>query len=140
MGLDNYAAHGPDREFQNGELVFCSDQDLEAMGFEPLTDDDIEAFEQADIHLCGGVLSGAEGSFRGKVYDLLVHDITGESLYQAWIPPQRVKKMYEALMRCDPKTAVERNYVYNLKETDIINLRKFFRVCSERNLGLTAWS
>jgi hypothetical protein len=140
MGLDNYARRGPDRELQNGELDFCNDEDLEAMGFEPLTDDDIEAFKQADIHLCGGILSGAEGSFRGKVYVLLVLDITGESLYQEWIPPERVKRMYEALMKCDPKTAVERDYVYDLKESTIINLRKFFRVCAERNLGLTGWS
>jgi hypothetical protein len=140
MGLDNYALRGPDREFHNGELGFCNDKEFEVMGFEALTDDDIEAFKQADIQLCGGVLSGAEGSFRGKVYVLLVLDITNESLYQEWIPPKRVKKMYEALMNCDPKTAVQRDYVYAVKESTIINLRKFFRVCAERNLGLTGWS
>jgi len=70
----------------------------------------------------------------------LVQDITGESLYQEWIPPGRVKKMYEDLMKCDPKEVLKGQYVYNLNESSIINLRKFFKVCAERNLGLVGWS
>jgi hypothetical protein len=140
MGLDNYALRGPDRALTAEEQEFESDENLERLGFKPLSDEDIEAFEEADIHLSGGVLSGEDGSFRGKVYDLLVQDITGESLYQEWIPPGRVKKMYEALMKCDPKEGLKGKYAYNLNESSIISLRKFFKVCAERNLGLVGWS
>ena len=140
MGLDNYALQGPDRALAAEEREFEPDEDLERLGFKPLSDEDIEAFEEADIHLSGGVLSGEDGGFRGKVYDLLVQDITGESLYQEWIPPGRVKKMYEALMKCDPKEVLKGEYGYDLSESSIINLRKFFKVCAERNLGLVGWS
>jgi hypothetical protein len=48
MGLDTYASRSPD--------------DIE------LTEEDIQAFQEADITLCGGLFSGNDGSFRGKVY------------------------------------------------------------------------
>lgn len=115
MGLDTYAMRGPDKE---------------------LTIEDLKAFQTADIQLCGGILSGPPDSFRGKVYDGLIQEITGESLYQEWIPPKRVKKMYEALMKCNPKEAAKGDYVYSITEADTIDLRKFSRVCAERNLGL----
>ena len=140
MGLDNYALRGPDRALTAEEPEFQSDEDLERLGFKPLSDEDIEAFEEADIHLSGGVLSGEDGGFRGKVYLLLIHDITGEFLSQEWIPPGRVKKMYEALRQCDPKEVLKNQQFYDLNESSIINLRKFFKVCAERNLGLVAWS
>lgn len=80
-------------------------------------------------------MSGPPDSFRGKVYDDLIRDITGESLYQEWIPPDRVKKMYQALMKCDPKEMAEDDD----DEMAIINFRKFFKVCGDRNLGLMGW-
>ena len=119
MGLDTYALRGPDKE---------------------LTKEDLEAFEAADIHLCGGIVSGPPDSFRGKVYYKLVEDITGESLYQEWIPPERVKKMYEGLTKCNPEEAAKGNYRYSITESEIVDLRKFFKVCAERNLGLYGWS
>jgi len=118
MGLDTYAMRGPDKE---------------------LTEKDLEALEAADIQLCGGMLSGPADSFRGKVYDDLIERITGESLYQEWIPPETVKRMYEALVECDSKEAAEHRYLYSITERDIIDLRKFFKVCAERNLGLVGW-
>jgi len=119
MGLDNYAMRAPG---------------------EQLTEEDVEAFEAADIKLCSGVFSGGEASFRGKVYDDPIVGITGESLYQEWIPPERVEKMYEALMKCNPEEAAKGDYRYSTTESEIINLRKFFKVCAERNLGLHGWS
>ena len=115
MGLDTYATRGPDKE---------------------LTEEDLAAFEAADIRLCEGVRSGMTYGFRGKVYDDLVQEITGESLYQNWIPPETVKEMYEALTKCNPEEAAKGNYFYSITESDIINLRRFFKVCAERNLGL----
>jgi hypothetical protein len=60
------------------------------------------------------------------VYSDLVRSVTGESLYQEWIPPETVRKMADAFERCDP-------------DRDVAELAKFFRVCAERGLGLGGW-
>ena len=119
MGLDNYASRSPD--------------DIE------LTEEDIQAFADAQIELCGGIFSGDSGSLRGKVYAILLDGITGESLYAEWLSPHTVSEMYAALLACDPADAIDqwgsRNTVY-----DILELRKFFKVCSVRGLVLIGWS
>jgi hypothetical protein len=119
MGLDVYAQRGLGKD---------------------LTGEDEQAFEGAEISLCGGMLSGAPGSFRGKVYAGLVHEITGESLYEEWIPPERVKAMHEALARCDPQEldAIHAELLGDVEDA-VANLREFFRVCAERGLGLVGW-
>ena len=119
MGLDTYASKSQD--------------DLE------LSAEDIEAFEDARIELCGGIFSGEGGSFRGKVYSILIHEITGESLYQEWIPPETVKDMYQALADCDPEQAIADSDSWERVPEEIIELRKFFKVCAERDLGLLNW-
>ena len=73
MGLDTYAVF-PVPTYREGEELL----DL----------------EQAPSHLfagvdglCGGMFSGhGNGSFRGKVYNDFVEEITRESLYQGYIP------------------------------------------------------
>jgi len=116
MGLDVYAQRGPE---------------------EDLTEDDERAFEAAEISLCGGILSGAAGSFRGKVYARLVDAITGENLYQEWIPPERVTRMCEALHRCAPDEFDDaHDHRFGDVETAVANLRKFMKVCADRGLGL----
>ena len=47
--------------------------------------------------------------------------------------------MYESLMACDPKEAIDR-WDYGNTVAEILELRKFFKVCSERGLGLVGWS
>lgn len=119
MGLDTYASN--------------TSQDVE------LTPEQAQAFEEADIELCGGIFSGEGGSFRGKVYTSLILEITGESLYQGWIPPETVQKMYEALVACDPEEAVEESDMWGNTPRDVVELRKFFKVCAEHGLGLLGW-
>jgi len=118
MGLDTFASHSP--------------HDIE------LTDEDLHAFREANIELCGGIFSGNgnDGSFRGKVYVIMIADITGQSLFKGWIPPETVREIYAALMACDPHKDFRENDWYGCIPKDILELRKFFRVCSERNLGL----
>ncbi len=111
MGLDNYAQ--PSR---HGDL----------------SKEDEQAFIRSGVSL-----GGREGGFRGKLYDECINDITGESLYQDWIPPDTVKKMYQALVKCDPKEVVAKgSYWYPITESQILELRTFFKICAERNLGL----
>ena len=118
MGLDTYASRSPD------EIV--------------LTEEDLQAFADAQITLCGGLFSGVDGSFRGKVYVNLVLEITGENIAQMWTPPETVQKMYAALLACDPEEAIRQYDVDNTAD-EILELRKFFKVCSERGLGLVGW-
>jgi hypothetical protein len=121
MGLDTYAAR--------------SEKDI------ALSDEDIAAFEAADIQLCGGLFSGDAGSFRGKVYNDLVEQITGESLYQFWIPPEVVQRMAQALASCDAEEEIARYDMdadQPLVVGEIHNLRRFFQVCAARGLGLIA--
>lgn len=118
MGLDTYASRSQD------DIV--------------LTGDDVQAFAEAQIELCGGIFSGEEGSFRGKVYVMLVLEITDENLAQDWIPPETVRHMYASLLACDPAEAINQWGFRNTVD-EILELRKFFKVCSERGLGLIGW-
>lgn len=84
--------------------------------------------------------NGGGGSFRGKVYDTLILDLTGVSLYQAWIPPETVKQMADALHKVDP-LEFERDMAaqYSWEEYSahtIEHLSKFFDTCVTRDLGL----
>ena len=119
MGLDVYAVRSPE------------------IG---LTEEDEQAFKEAGIELCGGIYSGDNGSFRGKVYDMLILDLTGVSLYQEWIPPETVREMAEALRRVNPMTFEKElagNYSWEKYSAYTIeHLQKFFDVCDRRGLGL----
>jgi hypothetical protein len=116
MGLDTYASASP--------------EEIE------LSPADRQAFIDEDIHLGGVVFRGSEGSFRGKIYARLIMDITEVDLYQEWIPPALVKEMYLTLQACDPVKALEQAGEGDLNPNEIIELRKFFKVCSVRGLGL----
>ena len=116
MGLDNFAQRASGEE---------------------LTDEDIAAFVAEGPNLCEGLAAGDPGGFRGKVYFNLVHEITGESLYDDFIPPETVKAMYEALRDCNPDDFADLDDYHSVEpEERIDNLRKFFKVCAERNLGI----
>jgi hypothetical protein len=119
MGLDVYAVRSPEAG---------------------LTEEEEHLFDEAGIELCGGIFSGEGGSFRGKVYDTLILDITGVSLYQRWIPPETVRQMAEALHRVNigefEKDAAEKYSWEDYSAHTIEHLRKFFDICVERSLGL----
>ena len=122
-GLDTFAARSPGEDL-NGK--------------------DLEAFEQANIYLMGGLFSHNGGSFHGKHYATLVSYITGESLYQEWIAPETVKKMAGAFERCDPEKVLAdiQNEVWRSREYttgEIVELRRFFSLCAELGLGLRNW-
>lgn len=110
MGLDNYASRTPDWE---------------------LTPEDESAFEAARI----GLVSGPTG-LRGKIYDELVKKVTGVTLYQAWIPPEVVAQMWVALESCDAEAVTAEPALRERSVSDVEELRRFFRICVERSLGL----
>ncbi len=102
-----------------------------------LSEADIKAFERENINLCEGLFTDGEASFRGKVYAIVVLEITGISLFEYWIPPEKVYDMWQAFEDCDPEEFTDDNSGVRNSDTDSINeLRKFFKVCAERKLGL----
>ena len=110
MGLDCWAMRGPD---------------------ERLTPADVEAFAAARIVLCE---CDGDTSFRGKVYQLLLLEVTGVGLgYDRWVSPPVVRRMAADLEACDPVavTVDERVTPY-----EVLELRRFFRLCAERDLGI----
>jgi hypothetical protein len=123
MGLDNFVSRSP------GDAV--------------LTPEDELAIAASGSSLCGGFHSDGVTSFRGKVYAPFVAAVTGESLYQEWLPPETVADMADKLEACDIDTVGERlDLDKNLIPTpgEIRSLRMLFRVCADRNLGIIAWS
>ena len=121
MGLDTYASR--------------SQEDVE------LTAEDEAAFEQAAIQLCGGMWSGGGASFRGKVYLDVVERVAAASLMEAWIPPEQVRDIAAAFDRCEPTQVAEemKGGRYAVVAAEILELRRFFRLCAERGLGLIGW-
>lgn len=119
MGLDTYASNSKDE--------IC------------LTEEQERAFSEADITLCGGMFSGSGGSFRGKIYIGLIYDVTGVGLFEDWIPPETVKKMYEKFVERDQNELEKLAEKHNRFPGVIVDLQKFFKVCAEHNLGLINW-
>ena len=114
MGLDTFAARTPQEE--------------------ELSEEDSRAF--AGIELCGGMHSGADGSFRGKVYGSLIESVSGVSLYQEWIAPEVVREMAAALEACDAEQVAGE---FDCSTVECEHLRRFFQICGERGLGLVGW-
>lgn len=123
MGLDNIISRSPDEDV--------------------LTPEDERALAESGIGLCGGMYSDGVTSFRGKVYDTFVSEVTGVSLYQEWIPPETVAEMADKLDECDPETIGERldlDADCVPSPGEIRDLQKLFRLCADRGLGIIAWS
>jgi hypothetical protein len=123
MGLDTFASRSP------GEVV--------------LTGADQQAFEEAAIELCGGFWSGVgdRSSFRGKVYLTVVDRVAGAQLTDEWLPPETVRRISAAFDRCDPDRVVEQsaNDARPVSRFEVLELRRFFDLCAERDLGVIGW-
>jgi hypothetical protein len=122
-GLDNFASR--------------SLEDVE------LTGDDERAFEEADLRLCGGICSGAESSFRGKMYWELILEATGFNIAESLTPAQ-VEQLSALLEIFEPDElavlSVERDVTGGPHDADACaDLQHFFRICAGRGLGLIAW-
>jgi hypothetical protein len=122
VGLDNFISRSPD------DVV--------------LTPEDEAALAASGIDLCGGLCSDGLTSFRGKIYDFLVAEVTGESLYEPWLPPETLGEMADKLAECDPETVGERLDLgerFTPSPGEIRDLTRLLRLCADRGLGLIAW-
>lgn len=113
MGLDCSAMRSPDQD---------------------PTPADVEAFAAARIVLCE---CDGDTSFRGKVYQVLLLEVTGVGIgYDQWVPPETVRRMAADLEACDPVAASTDERV---SPYEVLELRRFFRLCAERDLGIMGW-
>jgi len=126
MGLDNYASHTP--------------------GDVSLTEEDERAFAASGAQLCGGILSGGDSSFRGKVYWDLIYEVTGESIMEEWVPPESVIEMAEKLNALTSQELADindrvrsRGGDHPTSNVEMASLQCFFTICAGRGLGLIGW-
>lgn len=120
MGLDTYAVMVK----EDGEFEFADPALFKDVG-----------------SLCGGIFSGNgnDGSFRGKVYDQVVEEATGETLYQELIPPETVARMSEAFDGWLAAHPYDYEGEYDITIAELQALADFLRVCKEHGLGLHGW-
>lgn len=90
-----------------------------------------------DLPLAVGIFSGGPGGFRGKCYNDIIQQITGESLYQHIISPEKVKEMSDKL---EASTSLGELMESNgWVEEDITALQKAFKYASDNGLTLLGW-
>jgi hypothetical protein len=97
---------------------------------------------EGDFKLCGGVFSGhGNDSFRGKVYDRFVEDVTGVSLYgdpeTFEIPNETVKQMADDLEAVEWRDSYITNY--DIEKQEFKDLVKMFRLHADAGHYLLAW-
>ena len=140
MGLDCYIVHGNDRD-------------------KPFTHEDDERIK--DVRLCGGLFSGSgsDGSFRGKVYDPLIQELSNgdhtwyiEQDEDNYIPTDILEQQADLLSGFIIDITDEHDN--KLKDTDIVHtsrdgeeytlkevqdLETLLRVAAERKAVMTVW-
>ena len=140
MGLDCYIVHGNDRD-------------------KPFTHEDDERIK--DLSLCGGLFSGygSDGSFRGKVYDPLIQELSNgdhtwyiEQDEDNYIPTDILEQQADLLSGFIIDITDEHDN--KLKDTDIVHtsrhgeeytlkevqdLETLLRVAAERKAVMTVW-
>jgi hypothetical protein len=93
---------------------------------------------EKDYPVCGGIFSGnGNDSFRGKVYNSLVEDLTGVSLYQEEIPVDVVKDMARKLKETSYNPVIERDY--DIGKDEYEGLVNMFVDHAESNHHLVGW-
>ena len=98
---------------------------------------------EGDFQICGGMFSDhGNTSFRGKVYNRLVEDITGVSLYgytneSDEIPNEIVKDMADALESTEWRDSYIENY--DIEEQEFKDLAKMFRLHGDAGHYLVAF-
>ena len=97
-------------------------------------DENNEIIKDRGFGLCGGMFSGdGSGSFRGKVYDDIIEEITGVSLYQERIEPAVVAEMADKL------AATSWNRKFGIGENEYDNLVAMFVHYAQVGAALVGW-
>lgn len=138
MGLDTFADVGEDTD---REAVLVTIKDNDGKDREVINND---LYKDA-MNLCGGMLSGGGASFRGKVYDEIVEQVTGESLYQERIGTKTVQEMANSLrLYADGLEGADDEVAntdtnYEVTNGEIRSLAVWFEVTAEHGLEVVGW-
>jgi len=98
---------------------------------------------EGEFKICGGIFSGnGNDSFRGKVYNQFVEDVTGISLYGYTpdtneIPNETVKQMADDLEATEWRDSYIENY--DIEEEEFKDLVRMFRLHADAGHYLLAW-
>ena len=98
---------------------------------------------EGDFKLCGGMLSGhGNDSFRGKVYNQFVEDVTGISLYgytpdDNEISNEVIRDMADGLEATEWRDSYIENY--DITEEEFKDLVRMFRLHADAGHYLVAW-
>lgn len=92
-----------------------------------------------DFKICGGICSGnGNDSFRGKVYNNIVSEITGVSLYDEKIPNDIICQMNEKIQNCDYETA-QSFASYELSKDEWADFQKMWDSHTKAGHYLISW-
>lgn len=97
---------------------------------------------EGEFKVCGGMFSGCgNDSFRGKIYDRFVEDVTGVSLYgdpeTFEISNETVKQMAIDLEETEWRDSYIQNY--DIQEEEFRDLTRMFKLHAEAGHYLLAW-
>jgi hypothetical protein len=98
---------------------------------------------EGEFKICGGVFSGnGNDSFRGKVYNRFVEDVTGISLYGYTpdtneISNEVVRDMADGLEATEWRDSYIENY--DIEEQEFKDLVRMFRLHADAGHYLVAW-
>jgi hypothetical protein len=97
---------------------------------------------EGEFKVCGGMFSGSgNDSFRGKVYERFVEDVTGVSLYgdpeTFETSNETVKQMADDLDATEWRDSYIQNY--DIEEHEFKDLVKMFRLHADAGHYLLAW-
>ena len=110
------------------------------MGLDNYWRKDADTEGYADVNgVCGGLLSGnGNHSFRGKVYNNIIVNVTGVSLYEDKIEPETIQTMNEAIQTCDHETA-KQYATYELGQEEWENFKKMWDAHTKAGHYLVSW-
>lgn len=97
-----------------------------------------QAAVNADLNLCGGMFSeSGNSSFRGKVYDKLVSQVTGKTLYSEELSNEDVVEMSLMLEGCTTEAAQSIEPWIDAQELN--DLKIMFKLHAEAGHKLVGW-
>lgn len=98
-----------------------------------------DGFVAGEFNVCGGICSGnGNDSFRGKVYNSIVENVTGVSLYNDKIPSDKIHEMNQKIQNCSLETAKEHSS-YDIGKEEWDNFKKMWDAHTKANHYLVSW-
>lgn len=103
-------------------------------------------FEENPPNLYGGIFSygGAASSFRGKVYNAFVEDLTGHTLYEEFMESSQCLVIAEKLKEASASDGVDEfvkssKNAYELSKDQYLDFIRYWIAYSEQGYHLRGW-